>query len=381
MRDDFVVFIITHKRPDNQITYKTLKRGKYTGKIIFVLDDGDDTIDAYCEKYGKENIQVFHKYEDFDIGDNLTDHKGVPVYARNICFKIAREKGYKYFVQLDDDYPKIDYRYVKDGKLKAKPVSDFDKLFEAMCKFMEPEAISCVAFAVAGDYIGGANGRYRDGLYRNARNSFFCRTDRPFEFLGRINEDVTTPAVNNMLGRLFFTFMGVQVTLYDHEKNKGGSTEQYREVNLYWNYFYPVLYIIILSDSKEQLHMWKAEIQKFVETTLRLSLNQKTCIRPISQGIEFVGYRIWPHYVTIRKSTTLEMKRHLRRKVEEYNAGLIEMEVVTATLKSYLGMLDHCDCKEFRKELIDSVVLDRNKVIGEIAYEVENYSEAMVCGL
>ncbi len=80
--------------------------------------------------------------------------------------------------------------------------------------------------------------------------------------------------------------------------------------------------IIILSDSKEQLHMWKAEIQKFVETTLRLSLNQKTCIRPISQGIEFVGYRIWPHYVTIRKSTTLEMKRHLRRKVEEYNAGL-----------------------------------------------------------
>lgn len=23
MRDDFVVFIITHKRPDNQITYKT----------------------------------------------------------------------------------------------------------------------------------------------------------------------------------------------------------------------------------------------------------------------------------------------------------------------------------------------------------------------
>lgn len=42
--------------------------------------------------------------------------------------------------------------------------------------------------------------------------------------------------------------------------------------------------IIILSDSKEQLHMWKAEIQKFVETTLRLSLNQKTCIRPISQA-------------------------------------------------------------------------------------------------
>lgn len=241
MRDDFVVFIITHKRPDNQITYKTLKRGKYTGKIIFVLDDGDDTIDAYCEKYGKENIQVFHKYEDFDIGDNLTDHKGVPVYARNICFKIAREKGYKYFVQLDDDYPKIDYRYVKDGKLKAKPVSDFDKLFEAMCKFMEPEAISCVAFAVAGDYIGGANGRYRDGLYRNARNSFFCRTDRPFEFLGRINEDVTTPAVNNMLGRLFFTLCNMCVIQIPTQSLDGGMTESYLETGTYVKTFYSVM--------------------------------------------------------------------------------------------------------------------------------------------
>lgn len=42
--------------------------------------------------------------------------------------------------------------------------------------------------------------------------------------------------------------------------------------------------IIILSDSKEQLHMWKDEIQKFVETTLRLSLNQKTCIRPYADA-------------------------------------------------------------------------------------------------
>ena len=37
MRDDFVVFIITHKRPDNQITYKTLKRGSVAyGKTGFI---------------------------------------------------------------------------------------------------------------------------------------------------------------------------------------------------------------------------------------------------------------------------------------------------------------------------------------------------------
>lgn len=45
--------------------------------------------------------------------------------------------------------------------------------------------------------------------------------------------------------------------------------------------------IIILSDSKEQLHMWKDEIQKFVETTLRLSLNQKDLHTP-----DIAGHRV-----------------------------------------------------------------------------------------
>lgn len=243
MREDFAVFIITHKRPDNQMTLKTLQKGGYTGKLYFIVDDEDPTIPEYIRLYGEDNVKIFHKTNNFDLGDNLLDHKGVPVYARNECFEIAKELGLNYFVQLDDDYPKIDLRYVENGKLRAAPVKDFDRLFSSMVDFLQIDPIHCVAFAVDGDFIGGVKGKYKDGLYRNARNSFFCRTDRPFEFLGRINEDVTTPAYNNMLGRLFFTNMHVRVTLYDHAKNKGGSTEQYKDVNLYWNYFYPVLFM------------------------------------------------------------------------------------------------------------------------------------------
>jgi hypothetical protein len=118
--------------------------------------------------------------------------------------------------------------------------------------------------------------------------------------------------------------------------------------------------MIILSNSKIQLHEWKQKISDFVENELRLSLNQKTCIRPISQGIEFVGYRIWPYYVTIRKSTTLQIKRAVRRKIYEYSVGSISLVDVTNTLLCYLGMLNHCDCKAFREELINSIVLVRN---------------------
>ncbi|MCC8066398.1 MAG: RNA-directed DNA polymerase [Clostridiales bacterium] len=139
--------------------------------------------------------------------------------------------------------------------------------------------------------------------------------------------------------------------------------------------------IIILSDSKVQLHEWKNCIQEFLERELELSLNQKTCIRPVSQGIEFVGYRVWPHYVTIRKSTTLQIKRAMRLKVYEYNVGLTSMEDVTNTLKCYTGMLDHCDCGTFRDDLVCSVVLNKRPdgIPGdEVGDDVENYIEAVV---
>lgn len=137
--------------------------------------------------------------------------------------------------------------------------------------------------------------------------------------------------------------------------------------------------VIILSDSKAQLHEWKALISDFLERELRLSLNQKTCIRPISQGIEFVGYRIWPHYVTIRKSTTLQIKRAMARKVYEYSLGMIALADVTNTLMCYLGMLKHCDCQEFREALVRSVVL--RKYDAEVEDETENYCKAVVGNL
>ena len=50
--------------------------------------------------------------------------------------------------------------------------------------------------------------------------------------------------------------------------------------------------VIILGNDKLQLRYWKEQIGEFLETELELNLNNKTCIRPIGQGIEFVGYRV-----------------------------------------------------------------------------------------
>ena len=119
--------------------------------------------------------------------------------------------------------------------------------------------------------------------------------------------------------------------------------------------------IIILSDSKVQLRDWRDRIGEFVHEKLALSLNKKTCIRPVSQGMEFVGYRIWLHKVTVRKSTSLRIKRALRGVRIRYARRQLTMKESLDTLQCYLGMLGHCDCEALKNKIIGDFVLTHER--------------------
>ena len=104
MRNDFAVFILTHGRPENVVTYKTLKKQGYTGKIYIVIDNEDGKAEEYRKKFG-DQVVVFDKLavsKTFDTADTQTDRRTI-VYARNACFDIARDGGVRYFLELDDD--------------------------------------------------------------------------------------------------------------------------------------------------------------------------------------------------------------------------------------------------------------------------------------
>ncbi len=111
MRDDFCAFILTHGRPDKVLTYRTLRRAGYTGKIFIVVDDEDKTRHQYMAEFG-EQVLVFSKADiasRFDEADNFSDRRSI-FYARNACFDQAKLVGCKYFIQLDDDYHEFQFR-------------------------------------------------------------------------------------------------------------------------------------------------------------------------------------------------------------------------------------------------------------------------------
>lgn len=118
--------------------------------------------------------------------------------------------------------------------------------------------------------------------------------------------------------------------------------------------------IIILSTDKEELHRYKAKFSDFLESELRLHLNNKTSIRPISHGMEFVGYTIRPKNVRLRKSTSLRLKRHIKVVKERYRNYEIDLDRARSTLMSYKALMEHCDCRALEQKIFEDFVLTHN---------------------
>lgn len=88
---------------------------------------------------------------------------------------------------------------------------------------------------------------------------------------------------------------------------------------------------VIVSKDKEYLKSLIPHIADFLKNELDLSLHpRKVEIRKLSQGIDFLGYVILPHYKVLRTSTKKRILNKAKLKISEN------------TRQSYLGMLSHC---------------------------------------
>lgn len=131
--------------------------------------------------------------------------------------------------------------------------------------------------------------------------------------------------------------------------------------------------IIILDNDKERLKGYGRRMTQFLEERLHLNFNNKTALRPVRVGCEFVGFVVYNDHVILRKSTTLRMKRTLRKTRQDYHDNLITFKEANATMQSYLAMLSHVDCKKFKEKLLDEFVLTHADDNGE--EQIINVSE------
>jgi len=240
---DFAVFILTHGRPNKVKTYDLLIRSNYTGKIYIIIDDEDETADQYYNLFG-DKVIMFNKEsisKTFDECDNFNDRRAI-VYARNACFEIAKNLGITYFLQLDDDYTNFQFRLYHISPIPYR-IKNIDIIFDLFLDYYKSIPAKSIALAQGGDYIGGRdNDLYENiGRKRKCMNSFFCSINRPFKFIGRINEDVNTYVNLGKCGNLFLTIPYCSLTQIATQSNPGGMSELYLMGGTFIKSFYTIM--------------------------------------------------------------------------------------------------------------------------------------------
>ncbi len=138
--------------------------------------------------------------------------------------------------------------------------------------------------------------------------------------------------------------------------------DQYAKHNLRIHYYIRYMDdIIILSDNKKYLHQVKEEIEIFLKEKLALDLNKKTAIRPISCGIEFVGFRLWPTHRKLKKSGIKKIKKRIKTLQKAYRNGSMTFEKVNASMQSYFGIMKHFNSYNFKTKPLNETAFKRDE--------------------
>jgi len=105
---------------------------------------------------------------------------------------------------------------------------------------------------------------------------------------------------------------------------------------------------VVLHESKEQLVIWKKQIDSFLKESLKIELHpEKSRVISLSKGIDFVGFRNFYHYRLLRKRNV----RKMLIKIKLFKENILPYEKL---LESYQGWQAHAkwaDSYKLRNDL------------------------------
>lgn len=106
----------------------------------------------------------------------------------------------------------------------------------------------------------------------------------------------------------------------------------------------------LFSNDKKFLGHMANIIKDFLAHRLKLSLS-KCDLFPVSRGVDFLGYRHFPGYILLRKSTAKRVRRRLKRLPGLLTRGVITLEQYRSSIASTWGWLKWANTYHLRTSL------------------------------
>jgi len=113
---------------------------------------------------------------------------------------------------------------------------------------------------------------------------------------------------------------------------------------------------VIVGENRKCLKDLLPTVNGFLKNNLLLNLHpNKIIIRKFCQGIDFLGYVIFPKYRLMRSKTKRRIFKKLKKRVKDYKEGLITGNTLEQSLQSYLGVLSHANTHGIKEELLNRI--------------------------
>ncbi len=111
---------------------------------------------------------------------------------------------------------------------------------------------------------------------------------------------------------------------------------------------------ISFSDDKDSLHQLLKQIEDFVKNSLKLQLKEKvTTIAPVSEGVPFLGFRIFRRLIRIKRENLVRMRRKIRQKEQLYLQGVVSEKSLIQSVNSIVGHVAHVNSLGERRRIFE----------------------------
>lgn len=227
----FAVFVCTHGRPAEQLTAVALRRCGYTGEIILLLDDEDETYDEYVKNFPDWHIEVFNKQhyiDTIDTGTNVDQRKCI-IYAKCAADDIAHKLGLDAYVVTDDDLLRFRHRFIYNNKLCSMPVTNMDEVLLTYANYVCECNIAAMSFGDIRLYMSGV-----PRVDRVPYTFVFRNTAIQYDWHSSMYEDTVTPVLNGMRGALTLELPDIQLDVkMTTSSTTGGMADVYATMSIF----------------------------------------------------------------------------------------------------------------------------------------------------
>ncbi|MCO5206234.1 MAG: reverse transcriptase/maturase family protein [Anaerolineae bacterium] len=118
--------------------------------------------------------------------------------------------------------------------------------------------------------------------------------------------------------------------------------------------------LALWSDSKDQLWEWKAALETRL-ARLRLTIHPGACPRPVTDGIGFLGFHVFPERRRLKNRKAVRYGQKLQQMLADYADGALSLDAMTASVQGWVNHVRFGNTVGLRKSLLTAQTIPRKQ--------------------